>query len=173
MKTAFFNTKSYDRKFFDEANREGRQEIRYLEAHFNASTAPLAKGFEAVCVFVNDQVDAASLAVLRGEGVRYVLTRSAGFNHIDLPAAKAAGIRVFRVPDYSPHAVAEHALGLILSLDRKIHRSYHRVREGNFSLEGLLGFDLQGKTVGVVGLGKIGQAAARILKGFGCEVLAS
>ncbi|MEE4465474.1 NAD(P)-dependent oxidoreductase, partial [Azotobacter chroococcum] len=134
-------------------------------------TVALAQDGEAVCAFVNDQLDAPVLEALHGYGVRAVLLRCAGFNHIDLEAARRLGLFVARVPAYSPEAVAEHAIALILTLNRHTHRAYNRVREGNFMLDGLLGFNLHGKTVGVVGTGKIGLATARILKGFGCRVL--
>jgi D-lactate dehydrogenase len=144
----------------------------FLEPRLTRETAPLARDHEVVCSFVNDRVDAATLELLHSGGSRLIALRSAGYNHVDLSAAHRLGLRVVRVPEYSPHAVAEHAVALLLALNRKIHRAYARVREWNFSLEGLVGFDLHGKTVGVVGTGRIGQAAARIFHGFGCRVLA-
>ena len=173
MDVAIFSTKPYDRRFLDAANAAGQHRLHYREARLNAETALLARGAQAVCAFVNDELDRATLQALAGLGVRLVALRSAGFNHVDLGAARELGLAVARVPAYSPHAVAEHTLALILSLNRKIHKAYNRVRDGNFALDGLLGFDLVGKTVGVVGTGKIGEAVCRILKGFGCEVLAT
>jgi D-lactate dehydrogenase len=135
-------------------------------------TAPLAEGFPAVCAFVNDQLDAEVLNALHDGGTRLIALRSAGFNHVDLARAASLGMRVARVPAYSPYAVAEHAVALILTLNRKLHRAYARVREGNFSLDGLLGFEVHGSTVGIIGTGKIGVAFARIMSGFGCRLLA-
>lgn len=172
MRIAMFDTHSYDRQAFAEASRRYPHEIAYFEPRLTAATAVLADGFPAVCSFVNDRVDAEAIARLAAGGVRLVALRSAGFNHVDLPAAARTGIAVVRVPEYSPHGVAEHAVALILTLNRKTHRAYNRVREANFSLDGLVGFDLQGKTVGVVGTGRIGAAFARIMSGFGCRVLA-
>lgn len=171
MKVAFFNTKAYDRKFFKEANTDEGIEIDFFEPELDLKTVPLAQGFDAVCVFVNDCLDADVLEQLKENGVRIVALRCAGFNNVDLSAAEANGITVVRVPAYSPHAVAEHTVALILALNRMIHRAYNRVRENNFSLEGLLGFDIHGLTAGVIGTGKIGLNVVRILRGFGCEVL--
>jgi D-lactate dehydrogenase len=171
MKIAFFNTKRYEKQPFEDANREAGHQFRWIDLPLRAETADLAKGCQAVCVFVNDQVDAAAILRLKEIGVRLVATRSAGYNHIDLPAAHAAGITVVRVPAYSPYAVAEHTVALMLSLNRHVHRAYSRVRDGNFSLDGLLGFDMHGKTVGLIGLGKIGACTARILIGMGCRLL--
>ena len=173
MRIAVFSTKPYDRQALDRANAVHGHEIVYLEPRLTPETAPLAAGFDAVCPFVNDQLTGDVVATLAEGGVRLLTLRSAGFNHVDLRAAAAHGIAVARVPAYSPYAVAEHAAGLILTLNRKLHRAYARVREGNFSLEGLLGFDLHGKTVGVVGTGAIGTVFCRIMAGFGCQVLAS
>jgi D-lactate dehydrogenase len=173
MRIAFFGTKDYDREFFDAANAERGHDLAYFEARLTADTALLARGFPAVCAFVNDALDRTVLETLAAQGTRLVALRSAGFNNVDLAAARDLGITVARVPAYSPHAVAEHAVGLILALDRKIHRAYARVREGNFSLSGLVGFDLFGRTVGIVGTGKIGLAFARIMAGFGCKLLAT
>jgi D-lactate dehydrogenase len=172
VRVAVFSTKPYDERFLTAANDDHGHELTFFEARLDATTAGLASGHDAVCAFVNDRLDAAALAGLAAAGVRYVALRSAGFNHVDLDAAEANGIAVARVPAYSPNAVAEHTVGLILALDRKIHRAHARVREGNFSLEGLLGFDLSRRTVGVVGTGKIGAAVIRILSGFGCRILA-
>jgi len=171
MRVAVFSTKPYDRRFLEEAN-QGRHALAFFEPHLAPETAPLAAGFAAVCAFVNDLLDEEVLRLLARGGTRLIALRCAGFNNVDLAAAAELGLRVARVPAYSPHAVAEHAVGLILALNRKIHRAYARVREGNFALEGLLGFDLDGKTAGVVGTGKIGAIVARILAGFGCRLLA-
>lgn len=171
MQVAVFSAKPYDREFLTAANG-GRHDLTFLEPRLSAETAPLARGADAVCVFVNDIADASVLRILRGLGVRLVVLRCAGFNNVDVAVAEGLGIAVGRVPAYSPHAVAEHTIALILALNRKIHRAYNRVREGNFALDGLIGFDLAGKTVGVVGTGQIGVVVARILAGFGCSVLA-
>lgn len=171
LKVGVFSTKAYDRQFLDVANG-ARHHLRFLEPRLTADTAALAGDAEAVCAFVNDQLDRATIAALAEQGVRLIALRCTGFNHVDLAAAKELGIAVARVPGYSPHAVAEHTIALMLSLNRKIHRTYARVREGNFSLDGLLGFDLRGRTVGIVGTGQIGKALAGIIRGFGCEVLA-
>ncbi len=172
MRIAVFSAKPYDRLSLDEANAGGEHELVYLEAGLSAATAALAADAGAVCAFVNDRLDRPCLEALRRAGVGLVALRSAGFNHVDLAAARDLGVMVGRVPAYSPHAVAEHAVALILTLNRKTHRAYNRVREGNFALDGLLGFDLQGKVAGVVGTGQIGAVAARILAGFGCRLLA-
>ena len=173
MRIAVFSTKPYDRRYLDAANAEldSPHELTYLEPRFSAETAKLAEGHDAACVFVNDDADRPALEALHQAGVRWVATRSAGYNHIDLDAAKELGIGVARVPAYAPEGVAEHAVALILALNRRIHRAYNRVREHNFALDGLMGFQMHGRTVGVVGTGKIGAAAARILHGFGCELL--
>lgn len=173
MRVAVFSTKRYDRQFFDAANAAGVHDLVYLEARLSAGTAPLAAGAGAACIFVNDSADATVVDQLATLGVRLIALRCAGFNNVDLAAAERCGLRVARVPAYSPHAVAEHAIALILTLNRKIHRAYNRVREANFALDGLLGFDLVGKTVGIIGTGAIGSVAARILTGFGCHVIAA
>lgn len=172
VKLAFFSAKPYDRRFFDAENASGSFDILYLEANLRPETALLARGAEAVCAFVNDVLDAAVLEALWRGGTRFALLRCAGFNNVDLEAAQRLGLRVGRVPEYSPYAVAEHALALALCLNRNVHRAYNRVREGNFALDGLMGFDLRGSTVGVVGTGKIGRIFASIAQGLGCEVLA-
>jgi len=172
MRIAMFDTHRYEREAFDQANASFGHAITYFEARLDRDTAALARGHEAVCSFVNDRVDEPTIDSLRQVGVRLIALRSAGFNHVDLAAAARAGLPVVRVPEYSPYAVAEHAAALVLALNRKVHRSYARVREWNFSLDGLVGFDLHGKTVGVVGTGRIGQVAVRIFRGFGCRVLA-
>uniref|UniRef100_UPI00135C726C 2-hydroxyacid dehydrogenase n=1 Tax=Chelativorans xinjiangense TaxID=2681485 RepID=UPI00135C726C len=173
MKVAVFSTKPYDREFLAAANGKAGHDLQFLDVRLALETVPLAQGAEAICAFVNDDLSKPVLEALRGLGIRLVALRSAGFNNVDLEAARDLGIKVARVPAYSPHAVAEHTVALILALNRKIHRAYNRVREGNFALEGLLGFDLHGKTVGIVGTGKIGEALARILAGFGCRLLAN
>ena len=170
MDVTVFSTKPYDRRFMDGVKGEHR--LTYVDARLTPDTAILARGAQAVCVFVNDTVDAAVLDAFAGLGVRLVVLRSAGFNNVDLGAAKRCGIIVARVPAYSPEAVAEHAVALMLSLDRNIHRAYARVREVNFALEGLLGFNFHGRTVGVVGTGRIGTGVAKIMLGFGCTVVA-
>lgn len=169
-KIAFFSTQTYDRRFFEQA--AGDHELEFFETRLTPRTANLAEGFDGVCVFVNDKVNAEVLEVLSGIGVGLVALRCAGFNNVDLKAAEKHGIRVMRVPAYSPEAVAEHAFALMLTLARKTHRAYNRVRDGNFSLERLNGFTIHGKTIGVIGTGKIGQAFCRIALGFGAKVLA-
>jgi D-lactate dehydrogenase len=168
---AVFDTKSYDRTFLSAAAGEDVA-LHYFETRLRAETVELARGFPAVCVFVNDQLGAEVVARLAEGGTRLVALRCAGFNNVDLEAADRHGVSVARVPGYSPHAVAEHTVAMILTLNRKTHRAYQRVRDGNFSLQGLTGFDLHGRTAGVVGLGKIGRCLAEILRGFGMEVLA-
>jgi D-lactate dehydrogenase len=172
MRVAVFSTKPYDKHFLDQANLGSAHQLAYLDARLSANTTTLAGDAEAVCAFVNDEIDGPCLEALTRRGVRLIVLRSAGFNNVDIAKAEDLDITVARVPAYSPHAVAEHAVALVLTLNRKIHRAYNRVREGNFALEGLLGFDLCGKTVGVVGTGKIGQVAVKIFGGFGCRVLA-
>jgi D-lactate dehydrogenase len=172
MKIAVFDTHRFDREALERANAAFRQDLYFFEPRLVEETAVLAAGFDAVCSFVNDRLDAATLAVLRGAGVRLIALRSAAFNHVDLEEAARVGLTVVRVPEYSPHAVAEHAVALLLTLNRRIHRAYNRVREANFSLDGLVGFDLHGKAAGVVGTGRIGAALLRILHGFGCRLLA-
>ena len=172
MRVAFFSAHAFDRQFFNQANVRGGHDLHYLEARLTSVTATLAQDVPAVCVFVNDQLDAKVLTALSAGGTRLIALRSAGFNHVDLDCARTLGLTVSRVPAYSPHAVAEHTIALILSLNRKIHRAYARVREGNFALDGLLGVDLFERTVGVVGTGQIGGVVATILVGFGCKVVA-
>lgn len=172
MRVAFFSTHQFEKQFFLSCNSNYCFEITFFESVLNPQTAPLAKGFECVCCFVSDQLNDSTLQSLKDNGVRLIALRSAGYNNVDLVAADRLELTVVRVPAYSPHAVAEHAVGLLLSLNRKIHRAYARVREWNFSLEGLVGFDLAGKTVGVVGTGRIGSVFATIMKGFGCRVIA-
>ncbi len=170
MKIAFFSTKIYDREFFDRYITT--HEIIYFDAPLNEQTARLATGCKAICVFVNDKITAAVLKALKNIGVELIALRCAGFNNVDIVAAEADGITIVRVPEYSPYAVAEHAVALILTLNRKTHKAYNRVREGNFSLDRLTGFDLHIKTIGVIGTGKIGQLFCKIMLGFGCQVLA-
>lgn len=172
MRIAFFSTRSYERPFFEAANSLHRHTMTFFDSGLDLATAALARGHDAVCIFVNDCVDAAVLQELKAAGVRLIALRSAGFNNVDLAAAQQLELPVVRVPEYSPHAVAEHAMCLILALNRKIHRAYLRVRELNFSLDGLMGFDLHGATVGVIGTGRIGMAMVRILHGFGAQILA-
>ena len=172
MNIAFFSAKSYDKTFFDEANKNFDYHIAYLDASLTKETYALAKGCEVVCVFVNDKLDAEVLTGLHLLGIKVVALRCAGFNNVDLASAAKLDVKVVRVPAYSPHSVAEHAVGLILALSRKIHKAYNRVREGNFSLEGLTGIELHGKVIGVIGTGNIGTAFANIMQGFGCKVLA-
>lgn len=173
MRVAVYSTKPYDEEFLTAANLAHRHHLSFLEPRLSPETVPLAAGAEAVCAFVNDDLSAGVLDGLARLGVRGVALRSAGFNHVDLKAAVALGISVTRVPAYSPHAVAEHCAALVLALNRRTHRAYNRVREGNFALTGLMGFDLFGKTVGIVGTGRIGSCFARIMIGFGCRVVAS
>ncbi|TVR53861.1 MAG: 2-hydroxyacid dehydrogenase [Puniceicoccaceae bacterium] len=172
MKTAVFSTKAYDRSFLDAANREQGHELVYFLPALDEETVPLAADFPAVCVFVNDRITAPVVEALAAGGTKLIALRCAGFNQVDLDAAEGAGLTVVRVPAYSPYAVAEHVIALLQAVNRRIHRAYNRVREGNFSLDGLLGFDLHGKTFGIVGTGKIGAVLARIAHGFGCRVLA-
>lgn len=171
MRVTVFSAKPYDRAFLEAAN-SGAHDLSFVEVHLTEATAKLADGSRAVCAFVNDELHGEVLKQLTGAGVELVALRCAGFNHVDLAEAHRLGMTVARVPAYSPHAVAEHAVALLLSLNRKIHRAYARVREANFALTGLVGFDLHGKTVGVIGTGKIGHNFCRIVAGFGCSVVA-
>jgi D-lactate dehydrogenase len=172
MRVAVYSAKPYDVQFLTAANADGAHDLVFLEPRLSVATAPLAAEADAVCAFVNDDLSEAVLEELARLEVRHIALRSAGFNHVDLRAAARLGIPVSRVPGYSPYAVAEHAVALLMALVRKTHRAYNRVREGNFSLVGLTGFDLHGKTVGVVGTGQIGTVFARIMIGFGCRVVA-
>ncbi len=171
MNVLFFSAKEYDIRFFKERSSNFNHTLEFLDLPLNVHTAMMTSGYDAVCVFVNDKVDAAVIDILRQHQVKVIALRCAGFNNVDLKAASNAGITVVRVPAYSPHAVAEHTLALVLTLNRKTHRAYNRIREGNFSLNGLMGFDLNGKTAGIIGLGKIGRVTAGIFRGFGCRVL--
>jgi D-lactate dehydrogenase len=172
MRVSVFSTKSYDRDSLAAANEAGRHQLTFLEPRLTIQSVKLAAGFDAVCCFVNDQVTAEVIEALAAGGTRLIALRSAGFNHVDLAAAERLGLPVVRVPAYSPYAVAEHTVGMILTLNRKFHKAYNRVREGNFALDGLLGFDLHGRTVGVIGTGKIGAVVTEILAGFGCHIVA-
>jgi len=172
MKVAIFSSKPYDREFLSAANHAQLHELTFYEARLTAQTCPLAAGFRAICAFVNDQLDAHVLLTLAREGVELIAMRCAGFNNVDLRATEQLNLTVTRVPAYSPYSVAEHTMGLILALNRKLHKSYNRVRDGNLSVDGLMGFDLHGRTAGIVGTGKIGSVVARILHGFGCHLLA-
>ncbi|MFZ5939997.1 MAG: 2-hydroxyacid dehydrogenase [Bacteroidota bacterium] len=172
MKIAVFSAKSYDKDFLLQANRSYGYELEFFEAPLNRKTAGLSAGFEVVCAFVNDQINRETLEQLSRHHIRLVALRCAGFNNVDLEAAASLGITVLRVPAYSPHAVAEHAVALIMALSRKTHKAYNRVREANFSLDRLVGINIHGKTVGVYGTGKIGQVFAGLMQGFGCRVLA-
>lgn len=172
MNIAFFSTKKYDQDFFDNTNADFNHKLTFFETGLNEYTASLTKDYNAVCVFVNDDLNAATIDQLAKNGIQLIALRCAGFNNVDLKAAAEKNIKVVRVPAYSPQAVAEHAVALILTLNRKTHKAYNRVRENNFSLEKLTGFNLYGKTVGVIGTGIIGQCFAKIMLGFGCKVLA-
>lgn len=172
MKIAFFSTKSYDRDYFNKYNTDIGHNLTYFEVSLNMDTIELTRGFEGICVFVNDKLDGETISILSKLGIKLIALRCAGYNNVDIKAAHDKGIRVVRVPAYSPQAVAEHATALILTLNRKIHKAYNRVREGNFSIEKLTGFNLYQKTVGVIGTGKIGMAFCNIMIGFGCQVIA-
>jgi len=171
MKVAVFGTKPYDRRSLEAANAERTHDLVFLEPRLTLQTAQLAAECPAVCAFINDELGRPSLELLAAGGTRLIALRSAGFNHVDLKATAELGMKVVRVPSYSPHAVAEHALALMMTLNRKTHRAYNRVREGDFSLDGLIGFDMYGRTAGIVGTGKIGVILAEILAGMGCKIL--
>ena len=171
MKLAFFDAKSYDMPGFDAAAKDTDLEIKYFETRLNEDTVSLAAGFDAVCVFVNDNVNAAVVEKLYHYGVKIIALRCAGFNNVDIRACQGK-LRIFRVPAYSPHAVAEHAMALLLTINRRTHKAYIRTRDFNFSLQGFVGFDLYGKTVGIIGTGKIGRVFADICQGFGMNILA-
>ena len=172
MKVAVCSAQSYDRQFLLAANRDIGHELMFFDSHLCEETRQMVAGFPAVCVFVNDTLNAAVLQTLAAQGTRLIALRCAGFNNVDIQAANSLGLRVVRVPAYSPHSVAEHSVGLMLALNRHLHQAYNRVRNGNFALQGLLGFELRGKTAGIVGTGRIGAAVARILHGFGCRLVA-
>ena len=171
VKILFYDTKPYDKKLFEDYNKNYGFEIKYLETKLNSETAPLAAGYDAVCIFVNDIADKETLETLKNCGVKLLVLRCAGFNNVDIQNLPE-GLKVVRVPRYSPYAVAEHAVALLLSVDRKIYKSYQRTKKYNFTLNGLLGFDIHGKIIGVIGTGKIGKVFIQIMKGFGTEVLA-
>ncbi|WP_379968043.1 2-hydroxyacid dehydrogenase [Epilithonimonas sp. UC225_85] len=172
MKITFFSSKPYDKEFFDKVNQDFNFELDYFETHLGPHILNVIEHSDAVCAFVNDTLNAEVLESLSKKGVKYIALRCAGFNNVDLEAAKRLGMRVSRVPAYSPEAVAEHAMAMILTLNRKTHKAYNRVREQNFSLNGLMGFNLYQKTIGVIGTGNIGKAFAKIAKGFGVKILA-
>lgn len=172
MKIAMFGTKPYDRNYFNQVNKQYQFDITYFEPRLTEDTCTLATTFPTVCLFVNDHLTAEVAQYLGETGTQLIALRCAGFNNVNLKAVHDQGMKVVRVPAYSPHAVAEHTLALILTLNRKVHRSYNRVREGNFALDGLLGFDLYSRTIGVIGTGKIGEIFASIMIGLGCKVVA-
>jgi len=171
MNINVFSTKPYDQRFLDAANERHGHQLTYFEPRLAEQTVRLAEGAEAVCAFVNDQLSATVVEGLAELGIQAIALRCAGYNNVDLQACEQHGIKVVRVPAYSPHGVAEHAVALMLAANRKIHRAHQRVREANFALEGLLGFEMHGSTVGIIGTGKIGTCVARIMAGFGCELI--
>lgn len=172
MKVAVFSSHQFERPYLEKANTSHGHQLSYFESHLDSEVAKLAQGFPAVSAFVSDSLDADTLKVLSEGGVKFISLRSAGYNHIDLEAAAKLGISVARVPAYSPSAVAEYTIALMLTLNRKTHKAYNRVREGNFSLDGLIGFEFSGQTAAVIGTGNIGAIVCRILIGFGCRVVA-
>src|SRR5882672_286212 len=172
MKITFFSAKPYDKESFNKQNKQFGFELEYYETHLGPHIINAVEKADAICVFVNDRVNAQVIQALAKKGIQVIALRCAGFNNVDLQAAKASGVKVCRVPAYSPQAVAEHAVAMMLTLNRKTHKAYNRVREQNFSLNGLLGFDVHNKTVGVVGTGHIGKAFCKIMLGFGCTVMA-
>ena len=172
MRIMLFSSQPYDRDSFSAAPLPAGCSLAFQHAHLGLDTAALANNCEVVCAFINDDLSAPVLQQLAAGGTRLIALRSAGYNHVDLQAAQQLGLSVVRVPAYSPFAIAEHAVALILALNRRIHRAFNRTREGDFSLHGLIGFDLHGKTVGIIGTGQIGAAFARIMAGFGCQLLA-
>ncbi len=172
MKVAVFSTKPYDQEYFELYQKDHDFEFTFFETQLNNDTANLTSGFDVTCVFVNDKVNRETIEILAENGIKLIALRCAGYNNVDLEAASKKNIKVVRVPAYSPEAVAEHAVALILTLNRKTHKAYNRVREGNFSLNRLIGFNLHGKTVGVIGTGKIGATFCRIIQGFGCRIVA-
>lgn len=172
MKIAVFSTKTYDRDYLDKFNIEDKHKLTYFDVSLNSNTTNLTLGFDAVCVFVNDKVDKETIEKISKNGIKIIALRCAGFNNVAIRAAIEKNIKVVRVPAYSPNAVAEHAVALILTLNRKTHKAYNRIRESNFSLEKLIGFNLSGKTIGVIGTGRIGSVFCEIMLGFGCKVIA-
>lgn len=171
MDIAVFSSTPYDRRYLGDANADGHHHLKFIDASLSTESAGLAASCPAICIFVNDNADAAVLEILHRGGTRLIALRCTGFNHIDLKTAANLGMKVVRVVTYSPNSVAEHAVALLMAINRKIHRAYNRTRDSNFSLDGLIGFDLAGKTVAVVGTGKIGQVFAKIMLGFGCDVI--
>ena len=171
MKIALFSSKSYDEEFFLTENKSGEHNLVFHEFKLTPTSASLASGSRAVCAFVNDHLSRPTLEVLKDGGIEFIALRCAGFNNVDLVATKELGLKVVRVPAYSPHAVAEHTVGLLLALNRRLYRAYNRVREGNFSLQGLVGFDIHGLTVGIIGTGTIGEKVVGLFKGFGCKII--
>lgn len=171
MKIAFYSSHKFEHNSIEKTNKN-KHELVFIEETLSEKSIPLALGCEAICIFVNDKTDALTLKKLHKIGVKYIALRSAGFNHVDLPEAKKLGIKVARVPEYSPFSVAEHAIALMLAMNRKLVHAHNRINELNFSLDGLVGFDMNGKTAGILGTGKIGQQIAKILHGFGCKILA-
>jgi D-lactate dehydrogenase len=171
VRVAVFSAKSYDRQFLEPAAKAAGHDLVFLDARLTPETTVLAHGFPAICSFVNDPLTADTLKALADGGTKFIALRCAGYNQVDLDACHKLDLRVARVPAYSPHAVAEHAIGMMLALNRKYHKAFNRVREGNFAIDGLVGFDMHGRTVGVIGTGKIGAIAATILAGFGCQLL--
>ena len=172
MNIAFFSCQSYEQPFLEAANSNHRHQLTFLPQSLTPETVQLAAGYQAICVFVNDQLTRPTLQAMAALGIRLVALRCTGYNQVDITTARELGIRILRVPTYSPHSVAEHAVALLMSLNRKTYLAYQRTKENNFTLDGLMGFDLYGKRVGVIGTGKIGAAFARIMLGFGCHVLA-
>lgn len=172
MKIAVFSTKPYDQEYFEKYSSNNDYTFSFFETALNKTTANLSAGFDVICAFVNDKVDKDTIEVLANNGIRLIAMRCAGFNNVDIQSAKQHQIKVVRVPAYSPEAVAEHSAALIMTLNRKTHKAYNRVREGNFSLKNLIGFNLHGKVVGIIGTGQIGIAFCKIMKGFGCRLLA-
>lgn len=172
LKVLIYDTHSFEKENFCSQNESYHHELNFFEGKLNEKTVDLAKGFPCICPFVNDKINREIIQKLSQNGTKLIALRSAGFNHVDLNAAQEFSMKVVRVPEYSPYSVAEHAVGLLLALNRKIYKAYNRVRDGNFSLEGLVGFDLHGKSIGVIGTGKIGKVFIDIMKGFGCYILA-
>lgn len=171
MNIIVYSVHKFEREYLEQAFKE-RHEVNYISGSLSIETAPLAMGYDAASIFVSDDASAPVLQILNKEGVKFLILRSAGYNHVDITEAKRLNIKVARVPEYSPYAVAEHAVALMLALNRKLIRSHNRIMEQNFSLDGLVGFDMNGKTVGIIGTGKIGNVVAKIMNGFGCRILA-
>ena len=172
MKVIIFSSHNYEKKYFEEINKDFKHSLQFLDIHLTPQTAFIAKGFDCVCAFVNDLLNEETIKILKELDIKIIALRSAGFNHVDINTTQKYHIPVVRVPAYSPHAIAEHAVAMLLTLNRKTHKAYNRSREFNFSLDGLVGFDLYKKTVGIIGTGKIGIVMAKIMSGFGCNVIA-